>query len=57
MVADPREDEAVEEDDDFRCAICDATFDTQQELQNHGNQAHQDHDPKEDETGPEGSGG
>lgn len=38
------------------CPVCEETFDSEQELQKHGEQAHEDHDPEEGETGPEGSG-
>lgn len=40
MVTDPRDDEEVEESDEFVCPICEETFDTQQELEAHGESAH-----------------
>ncbi|ADJ14563.1 C2H2-type zinc finger protein [Halalkalicoccus jeotgali] len=41
MVTDPREDEETEETDQFRCTICDETFDSQQELEQHGEAEHE----------------
>lgn len=43
MVQDPREDDEVEEDDEFRCPICGETFESQQELEDHG-ETHDDTD-------------
>jgi len=48
MVEDPREDGAVEEDDQFACQLCEETFDSQQDLEEHGEQEHEgggDHTP------------
>lgn len=42
---DPREDDETEEDDEFRCPICNETFESQQELEEHGEQ----HDEVDDE--------
>lgn len=41
MVDDPRDDDATEEDDEFRCVVCDETFEDQQSLERHGEDAHE----------------
>jgi len=41
MVEDPREDGAVEEDDQFACQLCEETFDSQQALEEHGEDEHE----------------
>jgi hypothetical protein len=41
MVDDPRESDAVEEDDQFACQFCNETFDSQQALEEHGEQEHE----------------
>lgn len=46
MVQDPREEDEVEEDDEFRCPICHETFESQQELERHGEQ----HDDVDDDV-------
>lgn len=40
-LGEPREADEVEEGDEFRCTICDETFDTQQELEQHGEEEHE----------------
>lgn len=40
MVQDPREQEEVEESDEFVCPICNETFETQQALESHGEDEH-----------------
>lgn len=40
-LGEPREPDEVEEDDEFRCTICGETFETQQELEDHGEDAHE----------------
>jgi uncharacterized C2H2 Zn-finger protein len=47
MVQDPREDDEVEESDEFRCPVCDETFESQQELEEHGESEHGEHDDEE----------
>lgn len=42
VAMDPRDDNEVEESDEFRCTICDETFDTQQELEEHGEEEHEE---------------
>lgn len=41
MVEDPREQDEVEESDEFRCTICDETFEDQQSLERHGEEEHE----------------
>ncbi|MFC6903827.1 C2H2-type zinc finger protein [Halalkalicoccus tibetensis] len=41
MVSDPRDDEETEEDDEFRCTICNETFEDQQALERHGEEEHE----------------
>ena len=41
-LGEPREADEVEEHDDFRCTICGETFETQQELEEHGEEAHEE---------------
>ncbi|MEM4780594.1 MAG: C2H2-type zinc finger protein [Halalkalicoccus sp.] len=41
MVGDPRDDDATEEGDEFRCTICDETFEDQQSLERHGEDEHE----------------
>ena len=38
--------------DEFPCQVCGETFDTEEELEEHGKEAHQDHDPKESTDQP-----
>ncbi len=40
-LGEPREADEVEEDDEFRCTICGETFDSQQELEEHGEAEHE----------------
>ena len=44
-----KDESEVEEDDEFRCTICDETFDSQQELEEHGVEAHEDGDLEDHE--------
>lgn len=44
-----KDESEVEEDDEFRCTICDETFDSQQELEEHGIEAHEDGDLEDHE--------
>lgn len=45
MVEDPRDQDEVEEDDEFRCQLCGDSFDSQQELEQHGQEEHESTDP------------
>ncbi len=40
-LGEPKEADEVEEDDEFRCTICNETFDSQQELEEHGEEEHE----------------
>ncbi|WP_293032793.1 C2H2-type zinc finger protein [Natronococcus sp.] len=42
MVMDPRNDDEVEESSAFVCPVCDETFDSQQGLETHGEDEHED---------------
>ena len=33
------------ENEEFVCVVCEETFETENELQRHGEETHQDHDP------------
>ncbi len=39
-----RDESEVEEDDEFQCQLCDETFDSQQALEEHGVEEHEDGD-------------
>lgn len=46
MAKDARDEDEVEESDDFQCVICHETFEDQQALERHGEEEHegdQDH--------------
>lgn len=47
MVQDPREGDEVEESDEFPCPVCGETFETQQELEEHGESEHEDTDEED----------
>lgn len=38
--------------DEFTCPVCDETFDSREALEEHGKEAHQDHDPEESTDQP-----
>ncbi|WP_083898846.1 C2H2-type zinc finger protein [Natronococcus jeotgali] len=42
MPMDPRDEEDVDESDPFVCPVCDATFESQQALEDHGESEHED---------------
>lgn len=44
MVQNLKDEEEVEETDEFPCQICGESFDSQQALEEHGERAHEDTD-------------
>ncbi|NKE36711.1 C2H2-type zinc finger protein [Natronococcus sp. JC468] len=42
MPMDPRDEENVDESDSFVCPVCNATFESQQALEDHGESEHED---------------
>lgn len=34
-------------EEEFTCSVCNEAFDSREELEEHGKEAHQDHDPEE----------